>query len=72
MTVYYQNFPENRVPKDKNGIPLASAVDQHGIVNPNTTKLVTGWDVAGYPGPVRWEEEEQLRARMKKISWEGE
>jgi hypothetical protein len=72
MTVYYQNYPENRVPKDKNGIPLPSVVDAHGIVNPNTTKLVTGWDVAGYPGPVRWEEEEQLRARMKKISWEGE
>lgn len=70
LTVYYQNFPENRVPMDRAGIPLPGARDAHDIVNPNTRGLVTGWDIAGYPGPVEWEEEEQLRARMKTIRWE--
>ncbi len=29
-------------------------------------KLVTGWDIAGFKGPLGWEEEEQLRAKAKK------
>jgi len=70
LTVYYQNFPENRVPKDARGVPTTQ--DPHQISNPNTRELVTGWDVANYPGPVTWEEEERLRARMKSIRWEGE
>ncbi len=69
LTVYYQNFPENRVPKDARGVPTTQ--DLHQISNPNTRELVTGWDVANYPGPVTWEEEERLRARMKNILWEG-
>jgi hypothetical protein len=70
LTVYYQNFPENRVPKDERGVPTGN--DLHQINNPNTRELVTGWDVANYPGPVTWEEEERLRARMKNILWEGD
>lgn len=70
LTVYYQNFPENVVPKDSRGVPITK--DPHQISNPNTQKLVTGWDVANYPGPVTWEEEERLRARMKNIFWEGD
>jgi hypothetical protein len=70
LTVYYQNFPENVVPKDSRGVPTTS--DPHQISNPNTQELVTGWDVANYPGPVTWEEEERLRARMKNIFWEGD
>ena len=70
LTVYYQNFPENVVPKDSRGVPITK--DPHQISNPNTEKLVTGWDVANYPGPVTWEEEERLRARMKNIFWEGD
>jgi hypothetical protein len=70
LTVYYQNFPENRVPKDARGVPTTP--DPHQISNPNTRELVTGWDVANYPGPVTWQEEEKLRARMKNILWEGD
>ncbi|MBI4463424.1 MAG: GMC family oxidoreductase, partial [Acidobacteria bacterium] len=40
--------------------------DTHQITNPNTKQLVTGWDVAGFKGPMEWEEEEQRRAMMKK------
>jgi len=68
LTVYYQNFPENLVPKNNHGMPMKQ--DLHQISNPNSKDLVTGWDVANYPGPVTWEEEEQLRARMKGILWE--
>ena len=70
LTVYYQNFPENVVPKDSRGGPITK--DLHQISNPNTQELVTGWDVANYPGPVTWEEEERLRARMKNIFREGD
>ena len=38
------------------------------IVNPNTQQLVTGWDVAGFPGPLSWDEETR-RAKWKKIRW---
>ena len=41
--------------------------DRHQITNPNTEEIVTGWDIAGYKGPLRWEEEEQYRAVMKKM-----
>ncbi|MBI4482334.1 MAG: gluconate 2-dehydrogenase subunit 3 family protein [Acidobacteria bacterium] len=69
FTVYYSNFPENKIPADASGVPVPTSKDPHQIFNPNTSRLVTGWDVAGYKGPVRWEEEEALRARMKKIHW---
>lgn len=69
LLTFYKNFPENRVPRDKNGLPLLPPGDQHQIINPNTPELVTGWDVAGFPGPLSWEEEEARRAKWMKIRW---
>jgi choline dehydrogenase-like flavoprotein len=39
--------------------------DTHQAFNPNTKELVTGLDIAGYRGPLEWEEEESQRAVMK-------
>ena len=39
------------------------------VINPNSTKLVTGWDVAGFTGPWSWEEEEARRTYIKTIAW---
>ncbi len=69
-TVYYQNFPEDRWPRDSDRVPLLRPGDEHQITNPNTTALVTGWDVAGYAGPLTWEEEERRRNYFKKIRWQ--
>jgi len=30
---------------------------------------VTGWDIAGYRGPLTWEQEEKRRAEVQKIHW---
>lgn len=70
FTVFYQNYPENVIPRDQHGVPILKPGDQHQITNPNTKKLVTGWDIAGFQGPLTWEEEEQRRAMFKKISWD--
>ncbi|HXG68264.1 MAG TPA: hypothetical protein VNO70_24425 [Blastocatellia bacterium] len=67
FTVFYQNYPENVIPRDQNGVPILKPGDEHQITNPNTKKIVTGWDVAGFKGPLTWEEEEQRRALFKKI-----
>ena len=67
LTVYYQNYPENAPKRDANGAAILKPGDTHQITNPNTTKLVTGWDIAGFKGPMEWEEEEQRRAMMKKV-----
>ena len=75
LTVYYQNYPEHEVKRNAQGVPILKPGDTHQITNPNTKKLVTGWDVAGFNGPMKWEEEEQQRAKMKKLSpnwFEGE
>ena len=69
MVVYYQNYPEHRLPRDTNDVPILPQGDTHQITNPNTTRLVTGWDVAGFHGPLTWEEEEKRRAFYKKIDW---
>jgi hypothetical protein len=63
LTVFYQNFPQNKIARDNAGVPVLSLADQHQILNPNTTDLVTGWDIANYNGPLSWEEEEALRAK---------
>src|SRR5262249_8676279 len=34
--------------------------------NPNTDKIITGWDVVGYKGLANWEEEERRRNFAKK------
>jgi hypothetical protein len=70
--VYYQNFPENHVARDKNNFPILPPGDQHQIINPNTKELVTGWDIANFPGPLSWEEEEARRAKWMKIHWHND
>lgn len=69
LKIFYSNFPEHRVQRDSNGIPMLKPGDTHQITNPNTDKLVTGWDIAGYQGPLTWEQEEKKRSEMKKIHW---
>ena len=67
LTVYYQNFPEV-VRRDANDLPILQPGDTHQIINPNTRKLVTGWDQAGFGGPWTWDEEEKRRAEIKKLA----
>ena len=69
LVVYYQNYPEHRLPRDANDVPILPPGDTHQITNPNTERVVTGWDVAGFRGPLTWEEEERRRAYYKKIDW---
>jgi hypothetical protein len=70
FTVFYQNFPENVILRDRRGIPILKPGDKHQHTNPNTRELVTGWDIAGFAGPLSWEEEEERRAKYKKINWQ--
>ena len=70
FTVYYQNFPEDRWPNDAHRAPLLADGDEHQITNPNTQAIFTGWDRAGYPGPLTWSEEERRRNYFKKIRWQ--
>ncbi len=69
LNVFYSNFPEHKVARDAEGTPILKPGDRHQITNPNTDRLVTGWDVAGYRGPLSWEQEEQMRAGMQKVHW---
>ena len=69
LKVFYSNFPEHKVARDADGIPILKPGDRHQITNPNTDQLVTGWDVAGYRGPLSWEQEEQMRTNMQKVHW---
>lgn len=69
LNVFYSNFPEHKVARDGEGVPILKPGDRHQITNPNTDRLVTGWDVAGYRGPLSWEQEEQMRASMQKVHW---
>ena len=70
LTVFYQNYPENVIPRDENGVPILKPGDTHQITNPNTTTLVTGWDIAGFNGPLTWKEEEERRTKFKNIAWQ--
>ena len=69
MLVYYQNYPEHRIPRDSDDVPILAPGDTHQITNPNTTRLFTGWDLSSFHGPLTWEEEERRRAYYKKIDW---
>ncbi|MBI2816811.1 MAG: twin-arginine translocation signal domain-containing protein [Acidobacteria bacterium] len=69
LTIFYQNFPENKIARDKNRIPILRPGDTHQILDPNTPVLVTGWDVANFRGPLSWQEEESRRAKWMKIHW---
>jgi hypothetical protein len=66
FTVFYQNFPENVVPRDEHGTPILKPGDKHQVTNPNTKEIVTGWDISGFKGQMTWEEEEERRAKFKK------
>ena len=70
FTVYYQNFPEDHWPHDANRVPLPGPGAEHQITNPSTPGIVTGWDQAGYAGPLTWAEEERRRNYFKKIRWQ--
>ena len=64
--VYYQNYPQHTVPRDDDGTPILQPGNDHQITSPNQPGVVTGWDVAGWKGPMTWEEEEERRERFKK------
>ena len=66
FTVFYQNYPENVVPRDAAGVPILKPGDKHQITNPNTKDVVTGWDISGFKGPMTWQEEEECRAKFQK------
>jgi hypothetical protein len=70
FTIYYQNFPENSWPRDGLRVPLLKPGDKHQITNPSTPAIFTGWDLAGYAGPLTWEEEERRRNYFRKIKWQ--
>jgi len=73
FTVYYSNYPEHLVPRDENDVPILPPGDQHQITNPNTNRVVTGWDIAGYEPQLSWEHEEERRARAKRLGmWHDE
>ncbi len=67
LTVYYLNYPEHEVKRNDRGEIIRAVGDRRQITNPNTEEIVTGWDIAGYKGPLGWEEEEKKRAMMKKM-----
>ena len=67
LTVYFQNYPEHEVKHNPDGTIVFKPGDTHQITNPNTKKMVTGWDITGHRGPMDWEEEEYQRELMKKV-----
>jgi len=69
FVVYYQNYPQHTIMRDEAGVPILSSDDEHQITNPNQPGLVTGWDIAGWRGPLTWEEEEERREYFKKVKW---
>jgi len=69
FVVFYQNYPQHMIPRDEEGVPILSPENTHQITNPNQPGLVTGWDIAGWKGPMTWEEEEERRAHFKKVRW---
>lgn len=66
LSVYYKNYPEQQAKRDATGVPISRPGDTHQITNPNSAKIVSGWDIAGFQGPPDWEEEERLRGEAKK------
>jgi hypothetical protein len=69
--VFYSNFPEHKVARDARGIPILRPGDgeRHQITVPNTKELITGWDIAGYRGPLTWEQEQRMKADIEKVHW---
>jgi hypothetical protein len=69
FVIFYQNYPQHTIMRDTEGVPILSPDDEHQITNPNQPGLVTGWDIAGWRGPMTWEEEEERRERAKQLQW---
>jgi hypothetical protein len=69
FVIFYQNYPQHMHPRDENGAPIFPSGDEHQITNPNNPGVVTGWDIAGWKGPLTWEEEEERREHFKKVAW---
>ena len=67
--VFYSNFPDHKILRNTRGVPVLKPGDLHQITVPDTPDLTTGWDIAGYRGPLTWEQEEQKRAEMGRIHW---
>src|SRR5262249_34522343 len=59
LGLYYSNYPENKVKRDANNVPILRPGDTHQETNPNTKALVTGWDITGEGGAWTWAEEEE-------------
>ncbi len=70
LNVFYRNFPYDHVEREENGFPIPN--QPHEIYQIKTGNLVTGWDIAGYRGPLTWEEEEERRNHFKQIRWQEE
>ena len=69
LNVFYSNFPQHTVRRDAEGIPILREREEHQVTNPNTNDVTTGWDIAGYRGPLTWEQENDLRAYVQKNHW---
>ena len=69
FSVFYENYPQHIILRDEEGVPILPPGDEHQIMNPNQPGLVTGWDIAGWRGPMTWEEEEERREHFKKVQW---
>ena len=67
--VFYENYPQHIIMRDEDGVPILPPGDEHQIMNPNRPDLVTGWDIAGWRGPMTWKEEEERREHFKKVQW---
>ena len=67
--VFYSNFPDHKVVRNTRGVPILKPGDLHQITVPNTPNLTTGWDIAGYRGPLTWKQEERLRTEMRQTHW---
>ncbi len=67
--VFYSNFPDHEIVRNTQGAPVLKPGDLHQITVPDTPDLTTGWDIAGFRGPLTWEQEEQKRAEMRRIHW---
>jgi hypothetical protein len=67
--VFYSNFPDHKIVRNSRGEPILKPEDLHQITVPDTPDLTTGWDIAGYRGPLRWEQEEKMRAEMRPVHW---
>jgi hypothetical protein len=69
--LFYRNFPENVIARDRDGAPVLKPGDKHQITNPNTKKIRTGWDIAGFKGQMTWEEEEAARTNYRRLRWQS-